>query len=149
MALPLLGDFPFVTGINSNDEIVGAYYNSTFTAVTSFTMTESGKKTTTPVQFGGATYVLAGGINSAGTIVGRYCSDGTVSCVYASTGGMMPPPGDPSAFANWQSFLGTPGNLTQITISGSISVLASAINDTGHIAGTFIDASGNYHGFFK
>jgi hypothetical protein len=84
-----------------------------------------GGGTVTTIDFPGATFTVATGINPSGHIVGRY----------RSPDGMF------------HGFTLIDGSFTTIDYPGAISIQAMAINEEGDIAGYYVDAGGVFHGF--
>jgi probable HAF family extracellular repeat protein len=79
----------------------------------------------TPLNYPGANYTGAFGINDAGTIVGRYT--------------------DASGNSHGFSYNGT--TYTPLDYPGASSTVVIGINDAGTIVGRYTDASDNSHGF--
>lgn len=109
-------------GNNDSGVIVGDY--TTTGGTTHGLVFQNG--TGTSFSFPGATYTVVQGINNAGTIVGYYRTSST---------------GPTSGFRKTSS-----GTIT-LHFPNATSTWAYAINDNGKIAGTYLDVSGNLHGF--
>jgi len=86
----------------------------------------------TTIDYPGASYTEASGINNAGQVVGSY--EGP----YYSHGFLE----------SGRSF--TTIDVPTIDVPGASSTLgASGINNAGQVVGTYVDASGNSHGFLE
>jgi hypothetical protein len=81
--------------------------------------------TFTSIDFPGADFIAAVGINPETAIVGRYDTAGT----------------------RHGYLLSREGNFTKIDFPGAISSVASGINPAGDITGWYRSADGKFHGF--
>ena len=120
-----------VWGINDAGTIVGSYLMSyspgsnpnscCFSGAEGFSLSGG---TYTSLNYPGALYTYAYGINDAGTIVGYYEKDGTTS-----------------------GFSLSGGTYTSLNYPGASYTFAQGINDAGTIVGYYWDAGGRAHGF--
>ncbi len=90
------------------------------------------------IDFPGAIETFVGGINDRGQIVGSYVDSGNIAHGFLFANGVyttVPLPG-------------VPQNMGNFTIdSANFSTAIERINDNGEIAGEFLGADGNFHGF--
>ena len=112
---------PQAMGLTANDEI---FYN-TITSISGALLNEYG----TPPNFMQVAktnrYTLIQGINNAGTVAGTEFSFSGVHTMFEGQG----------------------ANFTAVLPPGSINTLGGYLNNTGAIAGSYVDAAHVYHGF--
>lgn len=82
--------------------------------------------TVTTIDYPGATFTAAAGINTAGQIVGTYL-DSTKTA---------------------HGFLLSAGAYTSIDVPGAYTTMANGINNSGQISGYFLGSDSRTHGFF-
>lgn len=148
---------PYPYDINNSGQIVGDIGNVGFL--------DTGGTVTT-IEYPGTFGTSAYGINDAGEIVGAFQATGaSFPAGFLYSGGVYTTLTNPLAttytlatdinnlrqiVGNYDSnhgFLYSGGAYTSIDFPGAASTAVSGINDAGQIIGTYVDTSGNEHGF--
>jgi len=113
--------YPF--GINNHNEIVGYFSSPGEETYHGFVRTAQGL--ITQLDMPGAASTSAFGINDLGVVVGAANVNGALATCFVYSG----------------------GTFTPFSVPGAESTNLLAIDNRGHLAGTYYDSTGNLHGF--
>jgi YD repeat-containing protein len=159
------------TGINDKGQIVGTYYPDPTNQYVYHGFLYSGGSFTT-IDYPGATATSVSGINASGQIVGSYIDQAGNSQIFLDSAGSFSTiiypdypyvtslagintsgqiVGEEFNYLGWNGFVDSAGSFISITDptagpSGPLTY-ANAINDSGEVAGEYIDQAQAVHGF--
>lgn len=139
-------------GINKAGQIVGSYCNASTCEIydgggNGFVLDKIGGTFIT-IDFPGAVHTAAAAINDAGLIVGNYSACKTQaekSSAMSST--TYSTQGAPCVLLQLHGFQLSGGAYTTIDPAGSVATGVGGVNNSGEIAGSYLDGNNQTHGF--